>query len=99
MEKGVEKHQPDEMIGYLKETTKRRGSNVNVTSKPTHKGVNQRSKYVTQVQQQRPELPTATLTWHAVVVVVAGNTGCTDSARESTVETDSGKKSLAVSGT
>ena len=28
----------------------------------THKGVNQRSKYVTQVQQQRPEPPTATLT-------------------------------------
>ena len=31
----------------------------------THKGVNQRSKYVTQVQQQRPESPTVTLTWHA----------------------------------
>ena len=28
----------------------------------THKGVNQRSKYVAQVQQQRP---TVTLTWHA----------------------------------
>ena len=26
---------------------------------------NQRSKYVTQVQKQRPELPTVTLTWHA----------------------------------
>ena len=31
----------------------------------THKGVNQRSKYVTEVQQQRPESPTVTLTWHA----------------------------------
>ena len=30
----------------------------------THKGVNQRSKYVIQVQQQRPESPTVTLTWH-----------------------------------
>ena len=29
----------------------------------THRGVNQRSKYVTQVQQ-RPESPTVTLTWH-----------------------------------
>ena len=28
----------------------------------THKGVNQRSKYISQVQ---PELPTVTLTWHA----------------------------------
>ena len=31
----------------------------------THKGVNYRSKYLTQVQQQRPESPTVTLTWHA----------------------------------
>ena len=31
----------------------------------THKGVNQRSKYVTQVQHQRPESPTITLIWHA----------------------------------
>ena len=30
----------------------------------THKGVNYRSKYVTQVQQ-RPESPTVNLTWHA----------------------------------
>ena len=30
----------------------------------THKGVNQRSKDVTQAQQQRPESPTVTLTWH-----------------------------------
>ena len=36
-----------------------------VISESTHKGVNQRSKYVTQVQQQRPESPTVTLTWHA----------------------------------
>ena len=28
-------------------------------------GVNQRSKYVTQAQQQRPSSPTVTLTWHA----------------------------------
>ena len=31
----------------------------------THKGVNQRSKYVTQVHQQRPESCTVTLYWHA----------------------------------
>ena len=31
-------------------------------AEPTHKGVNQRSKYVTQVQLQRPESPTVTLT-------------------------------------
>ena len=30
-----------------------------------HKGVNQRSKYVTQVKQERPESPTVILTWHA----------------------------------
>ena len=30
----------------------------------THKGVNQRSKDVTQAQQQRPESPAVTLTWH-----------------------------------
>ena len=28
-------------------------------------GVNLRAKSVTQVHQQRPELPTVTLTWHA----------------------------------
>ena len=31
----------------------------------THKGVNQRSKDVTQTQQQKPESPTVTLAWHA----------------------------------
>ena len=31
----------------------------------THKGVNRCSKYVTSVQQRRPESPTAALTWHA----------------------------------
>ena len=32
----------------------------------THKGVNWRSIYITQfIQQQRPEPPTVTLTWHA----------------------------------
>ena len=31
----------------------------------TNKGVKLRSIYVTQVQQQRPESPTVTLTWHA----------------------------------
>ena len=34
-------------------------------SESTNKGVNQRSKHVTQVQQQRPESPTIPLTWHA----------------------------------
>ena len=31
----------------------------------THKGVNLRSKDVTQAQQQRPQYPTKTLSWHA----------------------------------
>ena len=31
----------------------------------THKGVNLHSKDVTQAQQQRPQYPTVTLTWHA----------------------------------
>ena len=35
------------------------------TAQSTHKGVNWRSKDVTQIQQQRPESPTITLTWHA----------------------------------
>ena len=34
-------------------------------AEPAHKGGNQRSKYVTQTQKQRPESPTVTLTWHA----------------------------------
>ena len=33
-----------------------------------HKGVNQRWKYVTQVQKRRPESPTVTLTWHACII-------------------------------
>ena len=35
----------------------------------TKKGVNLRSKYVAQVQQQRPKSPTVTLTWHACRVI------------------------------
>ena len=31
----------------------------------THKGVNRHSKYVSQLQQQRPELLMVALTWHA----------------------------------
>ena len=31
----------------------------------TNKGVNYHSKYVTQEQQQRPQSPMVTLTWHA----------------------------------
>ena len=34
-------------------------------SESTHKGVNELSKDVSQTQQQRPELPAVTLTWHA----------------------------------
>ena len=33
-------------------------------AKSTHKEVNQRSKDVTQIQQQRFQSPTATFTWH-----------------------------------
>ena len=39
------------------------------TVKSTHKGVNQHLNYVTQVQQ-RPRLPTVTLTWHAWTFMV-----------------------------
>ena len=56
----------------LKKTNKNKtGTNLkqneaqSARAEPTHKGVNQRSKYVTQVQLQRPESPTVTLTWHA----------------------------------
>ena len=35
------------------------------TAQSTHKAVNKRSKDNTQIQQQRPESPTITLTWHA----------------------------------
>ena len=43
------------------------GFKVRLSSESTHKGSthNWRSKYVTQVQQQRPESPTVTLTQHA----------------------------------
>ena len=34
-------------------------------AKSTHRGVNQHSKDVTEAQQQRPESPTVTLSWHA----------------------------------
>ena len=34
-------------------------------SESTNRGVNQHSKYINQIQQQRPESPTVTLTWHA----------------------------------
>ena len=36
-----------------------------VQKQSAHDGVNQRSKDVTQTQQQRPESPAVTLTWHA----------------------------------
>ena len=37
---------------------------------PTHRGVNQHSKDITQTQQQRPESPTVTLTCVCVCVTV-----------------------------
>ena len=40
-------------------------SSKGLSQESTHKGVNQRSKYVTQAQQERPQSPTVTLTWHA----------------------------------
>ena len=39
--------------------------NSKTEAESTKNIVNQRSKYVTQVQQQRPELPTVTPTWRA----------------------------------
>ena len=41
-------------------------------TKSTHEGVNQHSTVVTKTQQQRPESPTVTLTWH-----VSKCRGCT----------------------
>ena len=38
---------------------------IGLCKEATQKGVNQRSKDVTQAQQQRPESPTLTLNWHA----------------------------------
>ena len=40
-------------------------SSLNQSNESTHKGVNSRSKDVTQAQQKRPELPSVALTWHA----------------------------------
>ena len=40
------------------------GQNIPLSNQQ-QKGVNQRSKDVTQTQQQRLESPTLTLTWHA----------------------------------
>ena len=39
---------------------------VHTQTRSTHKGINQhlKLKYLTQIQQQRPESPTVTLTWH-----------------------------------
>ena len=59
------------MLGVTNKCIKRRNVNLkqneanSARAESTHKGVNQRSKYVTQVQQQRPESPAVTLTWHA----------------------------------
>ena len=50
----------NDLLGYVLEL-----SLAHYNWNQTHKGGNQRSKDVTQVQQQRPESPTATLTWHA----------------------------------
>ena len=50
-------------LDSVQKSEKERGPEISVES--THKGVNQRSKDVTQTQQQRPESPTVTLTWHA----------------------------------
>ena len=38
---------------------------LSARAESTHKGVNLHPKDVTQTQQQRPESPTVTLTWHA----------------------------------
>ena len=44
------------------------------------KGVNYRSKDVTQVQQQRPESPSLTLTWHTCYTSYINSTRDTSSA-------------------
>ena len=40
------------------------GELISARAESTHKGVNKRSKVVTQAQQQRHESPTGTLSWH-----------------------------------
>ena len=45
----------------------------------THKGVNYLWKDVTQAQQQRPETPTVTFTWHASKFKVRNSIRCTSS--------------------
>ena len=47
----------------MKQSETERGQSA--CSEPINKGVNYCSKDVTQTQQQRPESPTVTLTWHA----------------------------------
>ena len=44
---------------------------IGTCKESTHMGVSQHSKDVTQMQQQRPELPKATHTWHAVHQVLS----------------------------
>ena len=51
------------MMLVLQQMNKKSIVGMNLES--THKGVNQCSKGVTQTQQQRPESPSVTLTWHA----------------------------------
>ena len=49
----------------MRATKLKRNEAQSALAESTNKGVKQRSKYVTQVQQQRPESPMVTLTWHA----------------------------------
>ena len=53
------------MKKYSPKENRTRIQNNNKTNSTTIKWDNYRSKYVTQVQQQRPEPPTVTLSWHA----------------------------------
>ena len=48
-----------------KTTNLKQNEALTAHAESANKGVNKRSKHVTQAQQQRPESPTVTLTWHA----------------------------------
>ena len=48
---------------YIQSKNLKQNEAQSARAESTRKGVNQRSKYVTLVQKQRPESPTVTLTW------------------------------------
>ena len=60
----------------------------------THKGVNYFWKDVTQTQQQRPETPTVTFTWHASKLKVRNSIRCTSSKETGRMPDESYRRRL-----